>query len=148
MRQWSPVEFFSLKGNWRQMCYQKAPRSCAWSWNGIPCSLGGTGLVPQKVSRSQYHNKMPVGPQAFASSPAETLINMCSFWSHFLLKPERKSSPKPTLHLNPSRFLLELYCQPLVMVDSGFFISIHQERGTMFQSSVLRTGYIICEAQF
>lgn len=85
---------------------------CAWSRNGFPRSLGGTGLVPQKVSRSQYHNEMPVGPQAFASSPAETLINMCSFWSHFLLKPERKSSPKSTLHLNPSRFLLEL--------DSGF----------------------------
>lgn len=121
---------------------------CAWSRNGIPCSLGSTGLVPQKVLRSQYHNKMPFGPQAFASSPAETLINMCSFWSHFLLKPERKSSPKPTLHFNPRRFPLELYGQSLVTVDSGFFISIHQkERGTMFQSSVLRTGYIICEAQ-
>lgn len=107
---------------------------CAWSRNGIPCSLGSTGLVPQKVLRSQYHNKMPFGPQAFASSPAETLINMRSFWSHFLLKPERKSSPKPTLILIHVDFHLNYMASHLWQwIQGSSFLSIRRREVPCFR---------------
>ena len=94
----------------------------------MPCPLGGAGSVPQEVSRSQYHDKMPLCPQAFSSSPAETLIHMCSqFLKSFSFKAGKKIFTQAHSHLNPSRFLLELYGQPLVTWDPGFFICIRQK---------------------
>lgn len=95
----------------------------------MPRPLGGAGSVPQEVSRSQYHDKMPLCPQAFSSSPAETLITMGSqFLKSFSLKAGKKIFTQAHSHLHPSRFLLELYGQTPVTWDPGFFIRIQQKR--------------------
>lgn len=99
---------------------------CAWSQNGIPRSPKGTGSVPQEVyGQHQYHNKMPVCHLAFSSSPAETIIAICSqFLKSFSFKAVIFTQAD---NHHPFRFLLELYGQPLLTLDPGFFIRIHQE---------------------
>lgn len=71
-----------------------------------------------------------------------------SFWSHFLWKLERKSSPKPTLiFIHLDSYLNYMARHLWHGIQGSSFVSSRKERGTMFLSSVMRTGYRICKAQ-
>lgn len=62
------------------------------SWRALAHSSGSSRSI------YRYHNKKSVHVQV-AFPPTETIIYTVTFWSHFLLKLERKSSPCTYPHL-------------------------------------------------
>lgn len=126
--------------------------TCAWSWGGIPRWMEGTSSVPQEFQGqhiSTIIKSLSILRPFLLLQQRPLSVFEVSYWSHFLLKLQEKCLARPTLMLI---HLLDSYLNDVannfqLWIQIYVFLST-RKRGTMFLSSIMRTGYKTCRALY